>query len=401
MKWAGAKYGFVIPRSGLQIAGGAETLVRNLAQKIVERDLKNGILNSVDIITTCAKDNRTWENFFSQGETIEQGVRVLRFEVSPRNLDVWVPLQIRLSEGMRLTPDEELLWMEHSVNSHGLYEYLDQYGQNYNALFFAPYLFGTTFWGSQIHPNKSFLIPCLHDESYAYTQCIQSMFRSVRGSLFNALPEKWLATDLYGEARGYEVGMGFDFDEYKVRSLNIKSPYILYVGRKETGKNLHLLVDYFVSQKNSGALPSTLYLVIAGGGDFSDLNRPKAKERSDITDLTNVSEDEKKALIQNAICLVQPSVNESFSIVLMESWLEKTPVVVHSRCPVTKYHVEESSGGLYFGSEQEFSAVVNYFIDNPNIKKEFGINGLKYVHEIYSWSKVLERFDNAVERLSL
>jgi glycosyltransferase involved in cell wall biosynthesis len=389
------RYAFVVPRCGQGIAGGAETLVRELAERLSSRG------NPIEILTTCAKDNRTWQNFFTPGESTENGVLVRRFAVSERDLDSWVPLQIKLSQGLRLSVEEEVAWMTHSVNSYDLYEYIKSNSHKYRALFFAPYLFGTTFWGSLIDPARSILIPCLHDESYAYTNVIASMFRLTKGCLFNALPEKWLAQSLYGEVCGDEVGMGFDPVEYKVRTAESKVPsrYILYVGRKETGKNLHLLVDYFIASKLSNQIDSDVGLVIVGGGDFSDINRPKAKNRNDIFDLAHVSEEEKKALLQNAICLIQPSTNESFSIVLMEAWQLKTPVVVHARCPVTKYHVEQSNGGLYFGSEAEFALVLNKIINDPELAKSFGHNGDKYVATQYNWSAVLARFDQTVDNI--
>lgn len=389
------KYAFVVPRCGQGIAGGAETLVRELAERLSARG------NPIEILTTCAKDNRTWENHYAAGESNENGVLIRRFAVSERDLDSWVPLQIKLSQGLRLSVEEEVAWMTHSVNSYDLYEYIKTNSSNYRALFFAPYLFGTTFWGSLIDPNRSILIPCLHDESYAYTNVIASMFRLTKGCLFNALPEKWLAQSLYSDVKGDEVGMGFDPVEYKTRNTQSKVPsrYVLYVGRKETGKNLHLLVDYFIAAKLSNQIDSDIGLVIVGGGDFSDINRPKAKERNDIFDLAHVSEDEKKALLQNAICLIQPSTNESFSIVLMEAWQQKTPVVVHARCPVTKYHAEQSNGGLYFGSEAEFAAVLNKIINNPQLAKSLGENGDKYVATQYNWDSVLARFDKTVDNI--
>ena len=400
MNWAGARYAFVIPRCG-EFAGGAETLVRQLAEKLAASG------EPIDVLTTCARDNRTWDNFFPKGETVENGVRVLRFPVSERNIDAWIPLQIQLSQGLRLTPEEELVWMENSVNSVDLYEYISENAARYRALIFAPYLFGTTFWGSLIHPANSILLPCLHDESYAYTSVFASMFRQVRGCIFNALPEKWLAEDLFGEIKGNEVGMGFEVPPIDGRNAGGLTPelpvllkekkYLLYVGRKETGKNLHLLVDYFVEGKVSGKVSQDLCLAILGGGSFDDLNREAAKKRSDIIDLPFVDEEIKREIIRNSVSLVQPSTNESFSIVLMEAWLQKIPVLVHARAAVTKHHVEESNGGLYFGSAEEFAEVVSLLQRDPALSATLGENGFEYVVTLYGWDAVLDRFHKTVD----
>src|SRR5262245_41662144 len=109
-------YLFVLPRFFSGIAGGAETLSGNLAKALKMRGDK------VEIFTTCAKDNRTWENEFNPGVSIEEGVKVTRFPVDDRNLESWIPKQISISQGMQIGVDAELEWMQEGVNSRLLYE---------------------------------------------------------------------------------------------------------------------------------------------------------------------------------------------------------------------------------------------------------------------------------------
>lgn len=389
---------FVLPRFGAGVVGGAEALVGALAEKLKTSGVK------VEILTTCARDNRTWENEFSPGESVEDGIVVRRFPVDDRDLDLWIPLQIRLSEGMGLSLDEELTWMEHSVNSTALYSFLREHVSRYRAFIFAPYLFGTTFWGVHLVPERAVLLPCLHDECYAYTAVVRSEFRNARGIIFNALPEKDLAESLFGGLVGGEVGMGFDeFDSEYVESLArpgaTEGRYILYVGRKETGKNVQLLIDYFINGKDSKIIPEDLSLVILGGGSFEDLHRPAALNRGDIVDLSHVPEEIKHGYVRHAIALVQPSRNESFSIVLMEAWLLGTPVIVHGSCPVTREHVLQSGGGLYFGDEREFSSVVQRLSQDDELRGILGDAGRNYVREKYCWDAVLQRFSRVMDTI--
>lgn len=389
-------YAFVVPRFGENIAGGAETLVGALASKLAARG------DHVEIFTTCAKDNRTWQNEFPPGDAVEFGLPVTRFPVDERNLDLWVRHQIRLNDGIPLTLEEQLEWMENSVSSKALYAHLRTQSARFEAYFFAPYLFGTTFWGSLVCPEKSFLIPCLHDEQNAYVDVIASMFRQVRGAVFNAVPEGELACRLYGNIEGGAVGMGFEpYPEAEVKGLSAyfkeHFSYLLYLGRKETGKNAQVLIDYFIKAKEQVPELAQLKLVIAGGGSFSDLLRPAAAKRPDIIDLHHVSELDKRRLITNALVLCQPSKNESFSIVLMEAWLLNCPVLVHAGCPVTKYHVMESGGGLFFGSQSDFTAVIAELSRNAVLRKDLAEAGLAYVKENYNWDAVLQRFDKVME----
>ncbi len=389
------RFAFVMPRYGERIVGGEVTLMGSLAERLAARG------DQVQILTTCARDNRTWENEFPPGECIVRGVRVRRFPVDARDLEIWIPRQIKISEGFYLSLEDQLAWMEHSVNSRELYRFIAERGTQYDALFFAPYLFGTTFWGSLIHPQRSYLIPCLHDEHYAYVDCIASMFRQVAGAIFNALPEQELAQRLYGAVPGGEVGMGFDppSDELLRPYFAEPFPYVVYLGRKETGKNAHKLVDWFVTAKARSQALADLRLVVVGGGAFSDLQRPHALARGDVIDLSNVTEEDKQRILAHALFLCQPSENESFSIVMMESWLRKRPVVVSANCAVTRAHVVESGGGLFVADEGDFTLVAERLVSDPALAAALGEAGCAYVRRKYAWDAVLQRFDNVIDAL--
>ena len=392
------RYAFVVPRYERGLAGGAETLAAQLAERLAARG------DQIEILTTCARDNRTWANELPEGEEQVEKLTIRRFSVDVRELERWVPYQLRLHDGMQLALDEQLEWLEHSVNSSGLYRYIAEHGQQFDLLFFAPYLFGTTFWGSLIYPSRSVLIPCLHDESYAYTEVLASMFRQVRGALFNAAAEGELARRLYGEIAGGEVGMGFEphtpnYVEGLKPLLNPTHPYVLYLGRKETGKNVHKLIDEFITAKELGFIEEKVHLVIAGGGSYSDLGRPQALERGDVIDVGYMSELDKARLIRHSTVLCQPSTNESFSIVLMEAWLLGAPVLVSSDCPVTQEHVVGSGGGLFYRGAAELGATVRALLQDSSLRTRMAVAGSEYVGVRYSWEAVLERFDQVVERL--
>ncbi len=388
-----SSYAFVLPRYTKTIVGGAENLSGQIAEKLFARG------DTVHILTTCAVDNRTWDNVLDEGIDNSAYVPVYRFKVDSRNLDVWIPHQIGVSRGLHLTVKSQLEWMAESVNSTNLYNYIRSNNKKYDAIFFSPYLFGTTFFGSLIHPSQSILIPCLHDESYAYTDVIRSMFRQVKGALFNSKPEQELAQSLYGFVAGGEVGMGFEDQSLEdLPYFEEDFPYLLYVGRKETGKNAHILIDNFLLLKQEPAFKK-LKLVIVGGGSFSDLERPQASSIPEILDLPQVSEIEKRRLIRNALALCQPSRNESFSIVLMEAWLQETPVIVDAQCAVTREHTILSGGGLYYSDILDFRGVISELYDNQSLREDLGRSGKRYVLSQYNWKSVLNRFDKVVDSI--
>lgn len=383
------------PRSGEGIVGGNEALVLGVAEKLHQQG------QEVEILTTCARDHRTWDNFYPEQVDVVRGVTVRRFKVNDRDVGRWLSLEIQLSQGKALTTEEQLTWLEQGVNSFPLYEYLASSLHRYDFVICTPYLFPVSIWSAMIAGSKAVLLPCLHDESYAYLPIMRHLFRSVRGVIFNTAAERALAVRLYGTLPSGVVGMGISINDYPQLIENGHQNYLLYLGRKETGKGLERLIDYFLESKNfyisrgiSGW--SDLNLFIVGGGDLSDLNRPDFLGRSDICEFTALSEEEKRKMLSGAIALVNPSRNESFSIVLMEAWREGTPVLVDARCEVTREHVEASGGGLYFRDSREFGGVVNHLLSDMPLAEQMGMCGYNYVASRYSWELVMDRWNKTI-----
>lgn len=419
---------FVVPRFGKDLGGGAETLVRQIVLALKNRrdfvDIyaqQNGespdrlqAVKNLEVWTTCARDHRTWLNELPAGKSEEEGISVWRFPVDERDTDTFIHFELAMREGKVLSTDEQLDWLENSVNSKALYRHIAERGSSFDAIVFAPYLFATSFWGALIYPERSFVIPCLHDEHYAYQSVFKYLFSSVRGLIFNSSAERDLAQELYNfgddeKPRMAVVGMGFDVHrergslkderthcrkavQEKFGNRGLATTYLLYVGRKEEGKNLHLLIKAF-SEFRARHPRASLQLAIVGSGDIAFLDSlPEG-----VIDLGFVSEAEKSLLLQGALALCQPSVNESFSIVVMESWLAGTPVVVHANCSVTRNHVLSSGGGLYFADENEFVAVVEALLNSDELGSVLGISGYDYVCKNYSWEAVMSRLYGALE----
>src|SRR4029453_7109428 len=81
------RVGFVVPRYGDDIVGGAETLVRGLAEHLAAAGSK------VEVLTTCAPDHLTWKNAVRPGVSLVRGVVVRRFPLRPRDerRPSWLP----------------------------------------------------------------------------------------------------------------------------------------------------------------------------------------------------------------------------------------------------------------------------------------------------------------------
>jgi len=260
------KIAFVVPRYGVEVIGGAETLARMFAENLRKRNI------DVEVLTTCALNHFTWDNYWKEGKYFINDVPVNRFSVNNRNKELFFNIQNRIINHMKVSVDDQLLWAKESVNSDSLYSYISNNIDKFDHLIFLPYMFGTTFFGSMVYPEKSILIPCLHDEVYSHLPIYRVMFNKVKGIIFNTEEEMKLGEYLFylDKYRCAVVGMGFDYNistnpEDFRKKFDIYDDFILYVGRREEGKNVALLIKYFLRYKKRRG--SNLKLVLLGGGE--------------------------------------------------------------------------------------------------------------------------------------
>lgn len=389
------KLAIVAPRFAEgSVVGGAETLLRELARYAVRRG------DTVHLLTTCATDHFSWNNDREPGVQEFDGLQVHFFPVNEdRDLERFLSIQERIDKRQAVSRADQETWLENSVCSRELIAYLESDGQQFDAILAGPYLFGITWQVSRVHPERTWLVPCLHDESFAYLDVMGDMFRSVHGLLFNAAPEQQLAESLYGGLASTQkavVGMGLELFEVDANAFakrhGITSPYILYCGRREAGKNTPLLLDYIDTYRQRRH--PDLKLVLTGSGEF---DAPESL-KDHILDFGFVSEQEKHEAMAGATAFFHPSTNESFGIVLLESWLARTPAIVHARSEVLRHQCEQSNAGFWFQFYPEFEAMLDALLSDPQLAETMGARGREYVLTTYSWEAVGERLFSALAR---
>ena len=390
MKMLDKKIGIVTPWFGMDIPGGAEAEIRGLTLHLVEAGVK------LEILTTCVKEFLSdWStNYYKEGIAEENGIIIRRFEVRKRDTEKFDAVNSKLMRNqMPLTKEEEKTYVEEMINSPHLYEYMRTHQEEYSVFVFIPYMFGTTYYGMQVCPEKSVLIPCLHDESYIYMDVFKELFGKIAGMIFHAKPESDLAHKVYNLdnvktavlGEGVYTDLEFDAERFR-KKYKISDSFILYAGRKDEGKNVNTLLNYFAEYKKRNNV--SLKLVLIGGGD---IKIPESINK-DVYDLGFVPIQDKYDAYGAAELLCQPSNHESFSLVIMESWLCKRPVLVSGNCAVTKNFAIESNGGLWFDDYFEFEGAIDYLTNNRNIASELGDNGRKYVMDNFTWDVIVEKY---------
>jgi glycosyltransferase involved in cell wall biosynthesis len=381
---------FVVPRYGEEVVGGAEDLARRTAEELARRGHK------VSALTTRAVDHFTWKDHFPAGTRMLNGVEVTRFGARTSLGDPGLrKVLAAITSGSTVSETDQERWLDGVVMSDELIDHLKERGAGYSHLVFLPYLFGTTYFGSMIYPERSYIVPCLHDEPYAHQSLITKMLKRVKGLVFNSPGERALAARLLDSGDpGPVVGMGFNVHPTDAAAFfdrtHVRGDFLLYAGRREEGKNTPMLVDYF--RRFAALNPGEAKLVLMGAGDI-----PIPPEASHaIFDLGRVSETQKWDGYAAASVFCQPSVNESLSIVLLESWLAGTPALVHRECDVTRDHVRASGGGLTFKDYPSFAEALMELLSNRDLARRMGESGRRYVLEEYNWDSVIKRLLEAL-----
>ena len=385
------KIGFVIPWYGDKIPGGAEAELRGIAKHLQASGVQ------LEILTTCVKEfSSDWSvNYHKAGQADEGGIKVIRFPARKRDTALFDSVNIKFIKGIPVTPEEEQTFMTEMVNSPALYDYIKEHKDDYSLFVHIPYMFGTAYYGIKACPQKSVLIPCLHEEAYAHISLWNEVFSKLAGMIYLSSPEMKLANELYDlkdvrqEVLGAGVDSDFDADAQRFRDkFKIDDPFILYAGRKDTGKNVDILIKYFREFRRRNPSYDKLKLILIGGGTI-DI---PADIASEVIDLGFVDRADKYDACAASLCLCQPSTHESFSIVIMESWLAQRPVLVHEGCDVTTAFAKESNSGLYFNDYFDFEGAVKFYLQNPETAAQMGKTGREYVLNRFTWDVITKKY---------
>lgn len=387
---------FVCPRYGEEVLGGAETVVREIAERLRAR----GLL--VEILTTCAIDHHTWENAYPPGMAYVNDVLVHRFPIERGDERRRRTLGDLIGAGAAVSLEEQEVWLNEGFRSSGLFHHLMDNHDRYHTIMLTPYMFWTTYACAQIAPHKNVLRPCLHDEAFARLDIYKPIFRDARGITFNSEPEAELARSLFElperwdvVAEGITVPTDVDPERFR-KKYGIDGEFLLYVGRREWGKNVDVLAQYFARYMRRTSRDD-LRLVLIGRGDV-DIPR---EVRHLVMDLGFADEQDKHDAYAAATVVCQPSLWESFSRLIMEAWVGRTPVLGYGGCEVTAYHVRASEGGLVYEDPTAFEVGLSLLLEQPGLRQQMGENGRAYVLDRYRWDDVIDHLIKCISEWAL
>ncbi len=384
---------FVVQRYGEQIAGGAEYHCRELSEHLADR-------YEVDVLTTCAMNYTPWDNYFPEGVEKKKGVRIIRFPVERiRDTFRMRTLTDKLDVGSIATDDE---WIaELGPFCPGLIDYLRDHAGDYAVVIFFTYAYYPTVQGLKLRLPNAILLPTAHDEPQIYKRVYKDLFKLPKAILYNSIEEREFLRKSFSTdgipSRTTCCGIDVPDDERygmpdKLRDIG---DYVVYIGRVGDGKNFGELNKFFLEFKYRN--PSDLKLLVVG--KFNE--GVSVRHSKDIVYSGFVTNDERTAILRNARFLINPSLYESLSLVILESMAVKRPVLVNGRCEVMKGQCIRSNAGLYYMNFFEFEAAMLYMLNEKDAYDEMCVNGLSFVKNNYSWDFVVENVSSLIEEVSL
>lgn len=388
------KVAFVVQRCGTEVNGGAESLCLQIAQRMAK-------YWDTEVLTTCARDYMTWEDWYSPGLEKIGATAVRRFPVdAPRDIAEFNRISAHLLAGKR-TPSiaEQENWMrEQGPMSGQLLDHIARHRGDFDAFIFFGYLYATTYFGLPLVREKAYLAPLGHDEWPIHLSMWDPLFAMPRGFIFQTeeelafLRQRFPMLPLNGPVAGIGVDLPTELHPEKFReTYRLTEPFVLYVGRVDASKGCDEMFAFFKGRAGVSGAPHFKLVVI--GKEVLPV-----PFHDDIVYLGFVSEEEKWDAMAACDWMLLPSRYESLSISLLETWAAGRPGIVNAQSEVLMGHCRRGNGGLWYNDWKECEAILRLI--DARTKDVLGQQGRAYVTERYSWSRVEGDYLRALEAAS-
>jgi glycosyltransferase involved in cell wall biosynthesis len=386
------KVAFVVQRYGLEISGGAELHCRWVTEHMQK-------YWDVQVLTTRAFDYITWKDHYPKGDDLVNNVPVKRFSVTkPRNPERFGRLQnaILLNEHPL---EDEFKWLdEEGPLSPSLIRYIEEHKNDYDYFVFFSYRYYHSYWGINTIPEKSILVPTAEKDPVVHLRIFKDLFRRPQAFVYNSVEEREMINQLsqndhiLGEVVGVgtEVPSDVSVDDFR-KKYDITSDYLIYIGRIDENKGCDELFDFFLRFKKE--TDSDIKLVLVGSTLLKIPSHP------DIRYLGFLSEQDKFSALAGSLVLIMPSFYESLSMVTLEAWALRKPVLANARCEVLKGQSLRSNAGLFYENQDEFTEALKLLLSSPKLRDTMGENGERYFSQNYTWEVIENKYLSIVKQL--
>ena len=406
---------FVVVRYGLNINGGAEYDCRMLAERLTND-------YNVEVLTTCVDNYRTGENLKFKEKEIINKVIVRRFKTNPTHPELENFYKKKAKPAYKLRrflykchflaiasyffpvwhfkEKEELEALGSQVfHSPTLFNFIKENKNNYKAIIPITIDYSHVYYTTLYAPEKTIVIPTMHYHKTAFRSTLTQVFTKAAYIAFNTTAEQKLARKIFGMhmaphsivSVGIELSAPSDWAVTQEK-YNLPDEYMLYVGRVDQGK-LNNVYTYFLNYKK--VYPNSDLKFVLVGKQYSDpFNHP------DIIYTNFVEEQEKTSIIQHAKIVINPSLYESLSLILLEAMALKKAMLVNGNCNVLKEHCHKSNNAaLYYTNEKSFIDKLHMLDSSTNLRLEMGEKGYSYVNSNYDWNIIMNKLKHVIENI--
>lgn len=379
------KIAFVVQRYGNEVAGGSESLCKQVAERLSK-------YYEIEVLTTCAKDYITWRNEYTEGIETINNVLVRRFKSDrEREIKEFNKFTQKIFNEAHSELDERKWIEDQGPYVPKMLSYITTHKNDYDLFVFFTYRYYPSFFGLPLVHEKSILVPTAENEPTLNLGINKLLFSLPRAFIYLTEEEKKIINNIFKNENSLSdtIGMGLnipeDVDGERFKNkYSITDEFILYVGRIDGNKGCGNLFDYFIKYKKENK--SNLKLLLIGKEVM------KVPMNPDILHLGFMPENDKFDGIKAAKILIMPSQYESYSIVITEAWALEIPTLVNGKCDVLKGQCLKSNGGLYYTNYEEFKECLNMLLRNLQLRERMGENGRRYVEENYGWEKIEEKY---------
>jgi glycosyltransferase involved in cell wall biosynthesis len=162
-------------------------------------------------------------------------------------------------------------------------------------------------------------------------------------------------------------------------------PYFLYAGRLEKIKGVETLLPVFRRYEHAD-------LLIAGTGTMDAELRRQAGGLANVYFLGALPQEQLRCFYRHAIAVLVPSAGyEVLGLIILEAYLQRTPVIAHNLGALTEV-TEQSQGGLLYRTPEELLAAMERFRTNAALRQEMGERGYQSYAERWTERSHLESY---------
>ncbi len=169
-------------------------------------------------------------------------------------------------------------------------------------------------------------------------------------------------------------------------------PLVLFMSRVDPKKGLDLLIPALEKLLAEGL---KFHFVLAGGNpqdtDYVEQIKTQIQNSPLHTNTTItgfVTGEFKSALLQTADLFVLPSYYENFGIAVAEAMVRGTAVVISDQVHIYPQIRDSNSGWVCPTDVQELFLVIRDALQNPEERKQRGLNAQQYTLQHYSWEAI-------------